>query len=60
MDFDKVLSDLHAELQNLDVAIESLERLQSGNSARRRGRPPSEQPPAKVRKPVPEGGSKKQ
>jgi hypothetical protein len=38
MDLEKVLAQLHAELQNLDAAIESLERIQQG--ARRRGRPP--------------------
>ena len=59
MDFDKVLSDLHAELQNLDLAIESLERLQSATSARRRGRPPNEPPAAKGRKSIPESGGKK-
>jgi hypothetical protein len=38
MEFDKVLANLHSELRNLDLAIEALERLQNGNSARRRGR----------------------
>ena len=38
MDFDKVLADLHEQLRNLDMAIESLERLQDG-SRRRRGQP---------------------
>ena len=38
MDFDKVLADLHEQLRNLDLAIESLERLENGGS-RRRGRP---------------------
>jgi hypothetical protein len=39
MDFDKVLADLREQLQNLEVAIESLERLQNGAGSRRRGRP---------------------
>jgi len=38
MDLAKVLAQLHAELQNLDAAIASLERIQQGG--RRRGRPP--------------------
>jgi hypothetical protein len=38
MDLSKVLSDLRAELANLDAAILSLERLQQ--EGRRRGRPP--------------------
>ena len=38
MDLSKVLAQLHAELQNLDVAIASLERIQQGS--RRCGRPP--------------------
>jgi hypothetical protein len=38
MDLAKVLAQLRMELQNLDAAIESLERIQQGN--RRRGRPP--------------------
>ncbi len=38
MDLTKVLAQLRAELQNLDAAIASLERIQQG--ARRRGRPP--------------------
>ena len=38
MDLTKVLSELHAELDNLDAAILSLERLKS--EGRRRGRPP--------------------
>jgi hypothetical protein len=38
MDLAKVLAQLHAELQNLDAAIASLERIQQGS--RRRGRPP--------------------
>ena len=37
MDLAKVLAQLHAELQNLDAAIASLERIRQGN--RRRGRP---------------------
>jgi hypothetical protein len=40
MDFDKVLADLNEQLRNLDLAIESLERLQNGEGNRRRGRPP--------------------
>jgi hypothetical protein len=39
MDFAKVLADLHEQLRNLDMAIESLEHLQNGSSGRRRGRP---------------------
>ena len=38
MDINKVLAQLRAELANIDAAILSLERLQSGG--RRRGRPP--------------------
>lgn len=38
MDLEKVLAQLHAELENLDAAIASLERIQQGG--RRRGRPP--------------------
>ena len=38
MDITKVLAQLRAELANLDAAILSLERLQSGSV--RRGRPP--------------------
>jgi hypothetical protein len=38
MDLGKVLAQLHDELDNLDAAIASLERIQQGN--RRRGRPP--------------------
>ena len=38
MDLDKVLAQLRAELENLDAAIVSLERLQT--EAPRRGRPP--------------------
>ena len=38
MDLAKVLAQLHAELQNLDAAIASLERIQQGKG--RRGRPP--------------------
>ncbi len=37
MDLAKVLQQLHEELQNLNAAIVSLERLQEGS--RRRGRP---------------------
>ena len=39
MDLQKVLAQLRGELENLDAAIESLERLQL--TERRRGRPPS-------------------
>ena len=39
MDLAKVLQQLHEELDNLNAAIVSLERLQE--SGRRRGRPPS-------------------
>lgn len=38
MDLTKVLAQLRAELENLDAAIASLERIQNGS--RRRGRPP--------------------
>jgi hypothetical protein len=38
MDLDKVLAQLRAELENLEAAIASLERLQT--DAPRRGRPP--------------------
>ncbi|MEI9970767.1 MAG: hypothetical protein WDO73_01245 [Ignavibacteriota bacterium] len=38
MDLTKVLAQLREELENLDAAIFSLERLQS--EGRRRGRPP--------------------
>ena len=38
MDFRKILSHLQNELENLDAAILSLERLQE--SSRKRGRPP--------------------
>ena len=39
MDIAKVLSELRQELENLDAAIWTLERLQQ-NAPRRRGRPP--------------------
>jgi len=38
MDLDKVLAQLRAELENLDAAIASMERLQTRGP--RRGRPP--------------------
>jgi hypothetical protein len=38
MDLAKVLAQLRAELQHLNAAIASLERIEEGN--RRRGRPP--------------------
>jgi hypothetical protein len=38
MDLGKVLTQLRSELENLDAAIASLERIQQGG--RRRGRPP--------------------
>ena len=38
MDLVKVLAQLHGELDNLNAAIATLERLQQGG--RRRGRPP--------------------
>ncbi len=38
MDLDKVLAQLRAELENLDAAIASMERLQAG--VPRRGRAP--------------------
>ncbi len=40
MDLDKVLAQLRAELENLDAAIVSLERLQTEGP--RRGRPPKQ------------------
>ncbi|HEX3878030.1 MAG TPA: hypothetical protein VHW24_13650 [Bryobacteraceae bacterium] len=39
MDLAKVLAQLHAELENIDAAIESLERIRQGS--KRRGRPPA-------------------
>jgi hypothetical protein len=39
MDLEKVLAQLRAELENVDAAILSLERLQQATS-KRRGRPP--------------------
>ena len=48
MDFDKVLADLHEQLRNLDMAIESLERLQNGAGSRGRSRPPNGSGPRKV------------
>lgn len=39
MDLEKVLAQLRSELENLDSAIQSLERLQQ--RGRKRGRPPS-------------------
>jgi hypothetical protein len=44
MDLSKVLAQLRAELQNLDAAILSLERLQ--HEGRRRGRPPKASRPS--------------
>jgi len=38
MDLSKVLQQLHEELDNLNAAIATLERLQAGQ--KRRGRPP--------------------
>jgi uncharacterized membrane protein YccC len=40
MDLNKVLAQLREELENLDTAILSLERLQNNEGHRRRGRPP--------------------
>jgi hypothetical protein len=40
MDLVKVLAQLRDELENLDAAIFSLERLQHEGGARKRGRPP--------------------
>jgi len=54
MDLAKVLANLHAELDNLNVAIASLERLQNGG--RRRGRPPERV--QKPSKPEPRRASK--
>jgi hypothetical protein len=45
MDFEKALTQLRQELENLDAAIECLERLNRGG--RRRGRPPALLVPAK-------------
>ena len=45
MDFEKVLTQLRQELENLDSAIECLERLNRGGP--RRGRPPAWLVPAK-------------
>ena len=39
MDLQKVLAQLRSDLENVDAAIQSLERLQL--TERRRGRPPS-------------------
>ncbi len=47
MDLDKVLADLHEQLRNLDVAIESLERLQDGNGKLPPGRPSNGAAPRK-------------
>jgi hypothetical protein len=54
MDLAKVLAQLHAELENLDAAIASLERIQQGS--RRRGRPPEwlHKPRSAPERPVPE------
>jgi hypothetical protein len=53
MDLAKVLAQLHAELENLDAAIASLERIQQGS--RRRGRPPEwlHKTPSAPERPVP-------
>ena len=40
MDLHKMISELQAERQRLDEAIQALERLSAGK-ARRRGRPPA-------------------
>ena len=61
MDFAKVLAQLREELQNLDTAIESLERLQQGG--KRRGRPPAwiaqeKRPRSKMPPDLPSGGRK--
>jgi hypothetical protein len=52
MDLAKVLAELHAELENLNAAINSLERLQE--TPRRRGRPPGSRNivPAQSERPV--------
>jgi hypothetical protein len=50
MEFDKVLADLHQQLRNLDMAIESLERLQNGNGKRPLGRPSNGAPPRGTQK----------
>lgn len=55
MDLDKILTHLRTELQDLDAAIESLQRLQQ--RGKRRGRPPSWLSAAKKPGDAP-GGSK--
>jgi hypothetical protein len=40
MDLLKMISDLQAEKQRLDEAIQALERLSAGAKLKRRGRPP--------------------
>jgi hypothetical protein len=40
MDLEKVLSELRAELAQVEAAIASLERLREVTGVRRRGRPP--------------------
>ena len=55
MDFVKVLIQLRQELENLDTAIECLERLNRGG--RRRGRPPASLVPAKRPDPKPKKNS---
>jgi hypothetical protein len=59
MDFAKVLDDLHEQLRNLDMAIESLEHLQNGGSRRRRGRPPNGSAPEKGPRKINGSGGKK-
>lgn len=54
MDLAKVLDQLHEELENVNAAIMSLERLQIGG--RRRGRPPVWL--AEATKPARRGGRK--
>ena len=54
MDLDKILAQLRNELQDLDAAIESLQRLQQ--RGKRRGRPPSWLSAAKKPGPPPRGG----
>ena len=56
MDLGRVLQQLHEELENLNAAILSLERLQE--TGRRRGRPPNLL--AAIRAKVPAGAKKGQ
>jgi hypothetical protein len=55
MDLAKVLAHLRAELENLNTAISSLERLQQ-QEGKRRGRPPKGLSPGKKETGGGEGG----